>query len=836
MRTSSFPFLTLLRAAALVVAVSLVAVPARAAADGEGRSVEGTVSVVGPDGQPFNVPGVTVTLEPAAGAAAPLTTYSDASGAYTFGEIPPGAYVLHAELDGFAPLTRRVVVTAGAVTTEMIQLEIAAVHQEVTVTATSAGIETRSAAPAEEIKQQVLQELPLSSGQFQDSLPLVPGVVRGPDGLLNVKGARASQSGLTVNSANVTDPVTGEYALNLPIEVVESVEVLTNPYAPEYGKFAGAVTSVATRSGSDTWKVQFQDFMPRLRRRAGRIVGLESATPRLAVGGPIVKGKATILQSLEYKYTRTRVESLPPLQSDTGLESFDAFTQVDWNAGPSDHVIGTLSVFPEKLTYVGLNTFNPQPVTPDYRQRGYFAAVNERKIVGSRSVLESTFSVKQFNADVYPAGTGDAMWLGPDVNRGAYFNRQNRDSRRVEGLATYSFVPPALAGDHLVKVAGGLGRDTFDGRSISQPVSILRNDGTTAERISFDGPGNLAAAKTEALAYVEDTWTVGPRLTLQYGARYDRDTIARASHVAPRLSVAFTPVLGARTVIRGGVGVFYDKINLNLVSFGQVQSRLVTRYAADGVTPVSVGVEQPAVGPSGFRTPRSVNWNVEVEREWMRNLLVRVGYQQRNGRDEYVLNLADLPGGARLLRLDSTGASRYRELQVTARYRTPWASQLVVSYVRSSATGDLNDFNTYFGNFENPVIRPNERGRLPWDAPNRFLVWGDLQLPAGIALAPVFEIRDGFPRSAYDEYLDFVVPRDGAGRYPLFASLDLQAVKRVAFAVGGRTWHARLGVKIFNLTDHFNPRDYQGNLTSAAFGSFYNGVGRTFRGKFVLEF
>jgi hypothetical protein len=44
------------------------------------------------------------------------------------------------------------------------------------------------------------------------------------------------------------------------------------------------------------------------------------------------------------------------------------------------------------------------------------------------------------------------------------------------------------------------------------------------------------------------------------------------------------------------------------------------------------------------------------------------------------------------------------------------------------------------------------------------------------------------------------------------------------------------GVKIFPLTDHFNPRDYQGNLASAAFGSFYNGVGRTFRGKFVLEF
>jgi len=38
------------------------------------------------------------------------------------------------------------------------------------------------------------------------------------------------RAGLTVNSANLTDPVTGESAINLPIEAVQSVEVLTNPY------------------------------------------------------------------------------------------------------------------------------------------------------------------------------------------------------------------------------------------------------------------------------------------------------------------------------------------------------------------------------------------------------------------------------------------------------------------------------------------------------------------------------------------------------------------------------------------------------------------------------
>jgi hypothetical protein len=49
----------------------------------------------------------------------------------------------------------------------------------------------------------------------------------------------------------------------------------------------------------------------------------------------------------------------------------------------------------------------------------------------------------------------------------------------------------------------------------------------------------------------------------------------------------------------------------------------------------------------------------------------------------------------------------------------------------------LNDFNSFFGNFET-IIRSNERSRLPWDAPNRFLFWGAFSLGYGFTLVPVF--------------------------------------------------------------------------------------------------
>lgn len=159
----------------------------------------------------------------------------------------------------------------------------------------------------------------------------------------------------------------------------------------------------------------------------------------------------------------------------------------------------------------------------------------------------------------------------------------------------------------------------------------------------------------------------------------------------------------------------------------------------------------------------------------------------------------------------------------------------VVSYVASSATGDLNDLNSFFANVEDPIIRPNERSRLPWNAPNRYLVWGGFNLPRGFGVAPLFEVRDGFPLSIFDEDRNFFGPRNRAGRFPTFASLDLQVWKSLRLP-WPKKYKARIWSKVFNVTNHFNPRDFQGNPASSRFGGFSNGVSRTFRGKFVIEF
>jgi hypothetical protein len=820
---------------AIFSAFLLVGAALRVVAQPAAASIRGTVSAIGPDGQPFVIPGVTIQLATPASGAEPVTLFSNEIGEYAFTELAPATYAVEASLQGFATMTKTIVVGQGQAIGVDFRLELAAIHEEVTVTADGGdGLRERQTAPATEIKQQTMQQVPLATEQYQSALPLVPGVVRGPDGLLNVKGARESQSGLRVNNASVADPVTGQFAFRLPIEAVQSLQVVTSPYAPEYGQVSGGITKIETTAGTNQWKFQAQDLEPRLRLRDGRINGIESWTPRVAVGGPLAQ-KVTLFESIEYQFTKTLVEGLPELEGDTKLESISAFTQVDWAAGPSDHLSVAVAAFPQKLGFLGLNTFNPQPVTPNLNQRAYLWTATERRVVNASSLLESHVSVKQLDTDVFPSTTGSSMILAPEQNTGSYFNRQRRNSRRYEGLAAYTLTPTVLGASHVLKVGVGASHDSFNGDTESRPVVIARADGSRAQQVDFVARTGLAQDKTDLLAYVQDAWNVTARFTLDYGVRYDRDTVANASHVAPRLGFSFVPAPGSRMVVRGGAGLFYDKITLNAATFDQLPTQIVTRYGSDGRTLIGLPVtERPVVDGGAVHNPESVAWNVEVDRELTKRVALRVGYQQRDGTRELIVDPRIDPDLGGVLLLANAGRSRYREVEVTGRYRAS-SNQLVVSYVRSEATGDLNDLNSFFANVENPVIRPNERSRLPYDAPNRVLAWGEFELPRGFGVAPLVEVRDGFPLSVFDENHDFVGARNRAGRFPRFFSLDMQAWKRIVLP-WPRHLNARVGLKVFNITNHFNPRDFQGNLTSTRFGDFSNGVSRTFRGKFVIDF
>jgi hypothetical protein len=193
-----------------------------------------------------------------------------------------------------------------------------------------------------------------------------------------------------------------------------------------------------------------------MRRRDNHYVGVGAFTPRVTFTGPIIKNKLKFIQSFEYRFVRTPIENLPQLQRDTDLESFDSVSQLDWDINDKNHLTTTFSLFPQKLRYVGSEHLQPSGVTPNYKQRGFLWSVNDRHILNAASVLESSFSLKQFDADVFPSSGTAPMDFAPNMNSGNFFNQQARRSKQYEVREVYSFTPPKFFGDHFMSVGGGL--------------------------------------------------------------------------------------------------------------------------------------------------------------------------------------------------------------------------------------------------------------------------------------------------------------------------------------------------------------------------------------------
>lgn len=765
-----------------------------------------------------------------------LQTVSDNEGRYSFSGLVAGDYFVSVELQGFKKYEQKVPLQIDATLELNILLQPIALSETVTVTEdkTEAG-NTESTTPGV-ITSATLRDAPLIDQKFQDALPLLPGVVRGPDGNLNIKGTRPNQSGILVSSLNVTDPVTGSPAIELPLEAVETVQVYSNPYAAEYGKFTGAVTAIETRAGSNDWRYLVSGVLPRPRWRDGKLFGIGAVTPRVAVGGPILKDRLFFFQSLEYRFVRTDVPSLEHLdesQRDIQRESFDSFSRVDYVMNSVHRFTASLSVFPQKLDFFNLNTFNPADTTANFHQRGWFVAFNEQATFKSGALLQSSFSVKQFDADIF-GNSADPYRITPDRNFGGWFDRQHRKSRRFEWLEMYHFAPRNWRGLHAFKAGINFSHTSFSGSDIGSPVRVVRADGTTDQLIEFVGDPALNQKQNEYSAFLHDKWTINRRVTLDLGLRFDRDEIGRNNNFAPRFGFVFLPTTSDRTIVRGGIGLFYDKISLNVGAFQQYQDLLITIFGPDGATVADGPRLFDNTAPrNGLENPRSLAANVQLDHQLTQRLLLRVGYEERHSRrDFFVEPVSDQSSNAGTLLLQNTGRSRYREFQTLLRLRFQEGRNIFLSYVRSEARADLNDFQTYFGNLRHPIIRPNEFGKQNFDAPNRLLFWGDFGLPYDIVATPVIEWRSGFPFSIIDERQDFVGPRNTGGRFPRLMTLDLLVTKGIRIPFRGKKYKGRVGVTIFNITNHWNPRDIQNNIDSRQFGTFYNSPDRSFRTKF----
>src|SRR5207249_3364313 len=183
-----------------------------------------------------------------------------------------------------------VALAAGRSTEQSIDMPIASVSETVEVVAPSTVVSSEDTiSGSHSVSSKELEQL-APGGGFQSALRLLASVIEVPGGL-SIKGGRPSQASVQLGPSTLVDPSTGLTQVSLPDDAIDSVAVLPNPYAVEFGRFSSGLVVIQTRRGGDVWKTRLNNLDPTFRLgRSGQpfdIKGIGSFAPRLETGGPI---------------------------------------------------------------------------------------------------------------------------------------------------------------------------------------------------------------------------------------------------------------------------------------------------------------------------------------------------------------------------------------------------------------------------------------------------------------------------------------------------------------------------------------------------------------------
>ena len=689
---------------------------------------------------------------------------------------------------------------------------------------------------ASKLSVQEATQSPLRPMTLADVLPLIPGVVRLPDGQVSISGLGEQHSVLIINAVDVTDPATGSFGLSVPIDSVQDVKVLQSPYLAEYGDFTAGVVSAETRRGGDKWLYSLNDPLPEVRIRSGHLRGLRAETPRLNVSGPLIRNHLYVLEASEYLMHKDPVRTLPFPFNESKSSAINSFTQLDAPLTAKQTFTATLHFAPRTVDHANLNYFDPQPVTPnaDYQED---TGTLTHRVEFKGGLLASTFAYTRVASNVFPQAPGE-MTLSPIGDSGSYFSQQSGEGTRIQWIETWTPRVFSWHGQHALQAGTVLAHAEDAGNVLGRTVHLTDANGNRLQDITYSGQGSYTLSDIEPAAYFQDHWMATQKLAFDAGVRWEEQSVTNTIRVAPRAGFTWTPVKGAYpTVLRGGMGVFYDEVPLNVYAFRSYPEQTVTTYDAAGnvsdgprtfsnfinTSPNSAFPLIDQEASSGNFAPYSMAWTIEGEQSVRSFSTVRLRYMESDRSDQLTLNSEVTPGRSALV-LAGSGSGRVRQLEFTSGFGMNESRHLYFSYVRQYSRGTLTDVAGYLGAYRYPVVRSLNQASTAGEIPNRFLLWGTFALPHRIRISPHTELRDGFayqPTNPLQQYI--TLPPDLQPRYPRYFSFDARVSKDLNL---GSKHAVRLALSGINLTNHSNYLQVHGNTGDPQFGTFFGNYGR----------
>src|SRR2546427_2712166 len=235
--------------AAAVIALCAIAAPASA------QITTGTVSGTVKDPQGAVIPGAAVTLISETRGTHASDVFANASGAFVFVNVSPDRYTVQVTMTGFKTLERSgLTLTAGdRLSVGALTIEVGGLTETVSVTAFSPTIQAESGERSFTIDTESVQNLPIGNRSFTELAALAPGVVTDGNNTPQRIGGGGDPN-IMMDGVSTMDTGSNRPLLQMNVESIAQVKVLTSGYQAEYGRASGVHVTAVTKSGSNRFR------------------------------------------------------------------------------------------------------------------------------------------------------------------------------------------------------------------------------------------------------------------------------------------------------------------------------------------------------------------------------------------------------------------------------------------------------------------------------------------------------------------------------------------------------------------------------------------------------
>ena len=848
-------------------------------------------------------------------------TVTGRDGSFRFPYLKIGAYEIKATQPGFGTAVRTIKLSAGASYDVSFSLILGEEVTHLTVKGEEEIFQSARSQIAGSVSQAEAGNLPLNGRNFQDLALLVPGVSPTNTGSnqlfaetsavpgqgISVGSQRNFSNNFVVDGLSANDDAAGLSGVFYGLETVQELQVVTSGAQAELGRALGGYISVVTRSGTKSLHGDLYGFFRNQRLNAANPLAnnrLPSTQTQFgaSLGGPLARDRTfyfgnfeqrilnqsglTTISSSNAAVINARLNSVGYLGAPvtTGIYSSpvrtaNALAKIDHSFRERNQFALRYSLYDVTSSNSrGAGALNAPTASAGLDNTDQTIAASNIYTITANTVLESRGQFTHSNLLALPSDPA-----GPAVNisgvaafgrlSGSPTGRRNNLYEIVNNLSHQSGAHAIRAGANFLfnSTLITFPRSARGSYTFSSLTNFLSGSYNNAGFVQAFGNSNVSQTNPNVGLFLQDEWRVRPSLTLNAGLRYDLqflDSIhTDRNNVSPRIGFSWSPFASRRSVLRGGFGLFYDRIPLRalanaLLSSGNTTSLNAASQVIVSLTPTQTGAPAfpniLAALPAGvlvsfttmdprMRNAYSTQGSIEFERQLGANRTISVGYQHLRGLHLIASINQNVPtcvasgnnNGCRPIpdfannsQYRSQADSRYDGLHLTFQQRpVSWASYRI-SYSYSKSLNNVGEF--FFSSPIDPYNIWRDYGRSDDDQRHRAVFYGTLNAPATPAVSLWQHLSHGFQLSGMLQYYSTLPLNLTAGTTTIQGTLARPAVGGVFinrnagfgsdfFQVNlriSRTFALTERLRMEGIAEAFNLMNHRNNLTkNGVFGT-----------------